>query len=123
MCKGPLCKGLVQPASSFDKATQRAGGLRAYCKKCDSVAAKRRNNEFIKKVSSDSMSGEEAAGERRCTTCGDVKPVTEFDAKKGARSGHATMCKDCRFWQRRFRAAIKKPRKRWLAAQRSPVLH
>ena len=43
---------------------------------------------------------------RKCTTCGQVKPLTEFCRDKAYRSGHKRLCLDCsaryqREWRRR----------------------
>lgn len=45
-------------------------------------------------------------GEKRCTACGIVKPVTEFSANRRRRDGRSTDCLECRAESIRMRRAL-----------------
>lgn len=67
VCKGPLSKGLVHPASSFHRDAQKGGGLWHFCNKCSSMNIKQRKS-FVTKVPDECEAAKgEAAGKRRCT--------------------------------------------------------
>ena len=34
--------------------------------------------------------------EKKCNTCGEVKPLSEFSTQKQCKDGHTSDCKDCR---------------------------
>lgn len=87
--------GEVKPISDFNKQKRASDGLQRYCKECQKAVKKewyKANREEDTKQ--DIIDIEE--GFKRCSRCGEVKPITEFYSCKSSKDGLYSYCKDCR---------------------------
>lgn len=74
----PRCNDLL-PFEAFGKNSTKANGLNTYCIPCFKIIKMMaKKKEIVKKD-----------GEKKCTRCGEVKPLSEFYSIGG-------MCKPCR---------------------------
>ena len=83
----PHCNELL-PLDMFVKNASKKNGVSAYCISCDKIvkkirAIKRKEEEII------NSSNRSKLKEKKCTRCGEVKPISEYYKTGG-------MCKKCR---------------------------
>ena len=91
----PDCRE-VKAANEFGSNRRSTDGLAAYCKPC----LRRRNNSYY--VAKRAAEGREVRhrikvpGAKRCATCGEIKPLTDFHRSAGQPDGYNCYCKPCR---------------------------
>lgn len=85
-CPGCCAKGETLPADEFDLDPTKPDGLAELCKECvsfnSSPASKAKNKPQIT--------------EKKCNTCGLVKPIGEFHRKAYNKDGYNFQCKACK---------------------------
>ena len=76
----------VKPLSDFYRETRRRDGHTAYCRDCSKKAAKKWRD-----------ANPESTGRhpRRCSHCGEAKPLEDFYRAKNGPEGRQRWCKDC----------------------------
>ena len=91
----PDC-GQLQPTAAFGRNRRNSDGLASYCKPCFRL---RTNAYYVKKRAA--MGREvrhrvQTPGAKRCASCSEVKPVTEFHRARSQSGGYNCYCKTCR---------------------------
>ena len=97
-CAEKRCRdcGQTKPASDFGQNRERPDGLAVYCKLC----FRRRANEYY--VNKRAAEGREVRhrvqipGAKRCASCSEIKPLTEFHRARSQSGGYNCYCKTCR---------------------------
>lgn len=85
------------PIDEFTKNRRNRDGLAFYCRTCRNVRdeASRRKRLGPRKYRVRPRDVVVPDGHKWCPECDEVKPLSEFPANKGARSGYMTYCKPC----------------------------
>jgi hypothetical protein len=95
MKRCPDC-GEVKPDTEFGGNAARPDGLAFYCRACSRVRA---NAHYRKKQASLGRTVRDRVtvdGAKRCATCDEVKPVSEFHRSPRQSGGYNCYCKPCR---------------------------
>jgi hypothetical protein len=88
--------GLTKSTAEFGRNRERPDGLAVYCKPC----FRRRANEYYEKKRR--AEGREVRhrvqvpGAKRCASCSEIKPLTEFHRARSQSGGYNCYCKTCR---------------------------
>lgn len=92
----PDC-GVTKPASEFRRNTARPDGLSFYCRECfssrDKAGYRRRQARKGKTVRERVPVPD---GHKRCPTCGEIKPLSEWPRNRQSRDGYGSYCKACK---------------------------
>jgi len=84
------CKEIYLATAEYFQHDKRGrGGLRAFCKQC--ICA-----EYESKHPNAKPRYEVPEGMKRCSTCGELKPPSEFFQDKNKRDGYRYDCKSCK---------------------------
>lgn len=91
--------GEVKSPEDFVKDKRNADGLGAHCRVCQGKMKKAWKEKQEKVVGPREAKILEAlaAGEKKCTKCGVVKPLSEYHADKRSSDGHYSHCRDCHY--------------------------
>ena len=81
--------GLIKPLDEFHRDDRRPDGRKGRCRTCSGVTGVGRGNTPRHRP-------DPGATEKRCTGCGLVKPVTQYDRRAASYDGLNSRCKDCR---------------------------
>jgi 5-methylcytosine-specific restriction endonuclease McrA len=81
----------IKPVSAFSKQKSRKDGHQIYCKVCH----KQYSTTYIK-ANEDHILQRNLPEQKRCTKCGEVKPLDEFALRKGQKDGRRNECKACK---------------------------
>lgn len=136
-CK--MC-GEVKPLYEFHRSKNHLGGKAPFCKKCAGVAAKkwyeenrdktnrqRRKRIVVEKIKVNGV----LVDAKKCTKCGEVKPLDEFYRDKKGIGGRLPRCKVCmreniekqreayRKWYRRNKEKHAKAMRGWVEKNRA----
>lgn len=95
--------GKILPLSEFYKDKNGKYGVKYCCKKCWNKAQWQYQKKTAKK-----SEPEIPAGYKKCSCCGEVKPLSEFWVNKNLKGGHETQCKDCLNKKRKEKRAEKR---------------
>jgi 5-methylcytosine-specific restriction endonuclease McrA len=85
--KGCTICGEVKPLSAFANDRSKCDGLRTPCRVCDGRSRRRERSTEWLRLSADGL--------KRCSTCKQVQPVTNFGSHKERRDGLACRCREC----------------------------
>lgn len=102
-----LCKSCdtSKKLSEFNTDRSTKDGLNFYCKAC--VSARRRkyrseNREHFRKINRESLErrrkesyGEVTLSEKKCSSCGEVKPANEYNRNRYSSHGIDSKCRVC----------------------------
>ena len=78
--------------TEFHKQTKSSDGLRSRCKPCTKEIRKKRVARYIQYRKDYKLN----ISKKVCTTCDEVKPMSEFQRKKRTFDGRAARCKECK---------------------------
>lgn len=83
--------GEVKPLSKFYRNRNAPDGRHSWCRSCQRPGIEERHD--ARRAEAAELA---TLGLRRCTACGEVKPVSEFGRDAGNRDGLHLNCKSCR---------------------------
>lgn len=116
--KVKYCKGCDQtkPIDQFGKSIRMKDGIAFYCFVCD----RRRQAEYYhrakhrrREIARQRAAAGNASGKlKRCKTCGNLKPYSEFYARNDSGDGKSAHCKKCMQTYARFYYGELRHRKR-----------
>lgn len=86
--------GRELPISEFYARAGAKDGLQTICKDCHNAATKRCHDK-AKAQAHIEKSLQEACDMKRCSKCGETKPLSDFYKDKKASDGHQSWCKHC----------------------------
>lgn len=87
------CKA-VKPSDDFTKSSKSKTGLASQCREC----TKETRDNSKKKVS---ILPKITVTEKKCSKCGTIKPIDNFDKQISSKTGYRSSCKDCRSTMRK----------------------
>ncbi|MEU4658644.1 endonuclease VII domain-containing protein [Streptomyces sp. NPDC023723] len=87
-----------KPRAAFARNKAMRDGLQAYCREC---AAAYHQERQVAKGRNVRPRVEVPDGHKRCRTCGEIKPHSEWTRNRTASDGLATLCKSCKAAQGR----------------------
>jgi hypothetical protein len=113
--------GQIKPLSEFGPSGDRPHGHISWCRSCrhDHYIAtnpqRQRATDALKARHKQRWEASEdyqlvQAGQRRCKTCNEVRPLTQFSHHPHCMAGHAYYCKSCDFERRKKAGYSKKPK-------------
>lgn len=116
--------GEVKPLTEFARSTRELHGHISWCRPCrhDHYIAtnpqRQRATDALKARHKQRWEASEdyklvQAGQRRCKTCNEVRPLTQFSHHPHCMAGHAYYCKSCDFERRKkagYSKKLKNPR-------------
>lgn len=104
MIKCTKCDELKN-SQDFAKDKYKKSGLKSCCKKCISIADKKRNSlkpqSILTKINNKKNIELLKKGNKKCTSCGSVKPISEYKKRKDTTTGLRAKCNDCVYEQRK----------------------
>jgi hypothetical protein len=83
--------GETKPVSDFSRASGNRDGCGYFCKACSQQYAK----SYHRKLAARRRSEIPRVRTKRCSKCGDEKPVSEFFKAIGKLDGYRALCKEC----------------------------
>ena len=81
-----------KPLMEFNKQRVKKDGLRLTCRKCD---GERRIKYRLENKERNKGRDVTVGPPKKCTKCGELKPLTEFSKGRGAPDGLNSWCKKC----------------------------
>jgi ribosomal protein L32 len=109
----PRCRE-VKPHSAFHRNRRAKDGLQTYCPPCSNEVRREyehRNAPELAARRDERLARAAVTGEKRCTKCGEGKPVVEFYRHRGTSDGRATYCILC----------VKADRRAWVESNADKV--
>lgn len=91
----------VKPLRDFNKSRENRDGYTYYCKDCNRAIKKESREKQIMVNRIRYENGAEVQGRKRCTSCGDLKSISEgFYRNAATKDGYTVYCKDCQYEKR-----------------------
>ena len=88
----PEC-GKIKPAGEFYKTIHQSSGRSSWCKECTRNA--RRNRYYAQKIERIKKGGRGVTATKRCSKCGEVKPLEEFRRDRSRKLGRFSQWREC----------------------------
>jgi hypothetical protein len=88
--------GVTKPVAEFGRNRERPDGLAVYCKPC---FRDRSNQYYEKKRAAQGRQVRrrlQVPGAKRCASCDEIKPLTQFHRARSQSGGYNCYCKTCR---------------------------
>lgn len=80
----PKCRSVKSLVDDFYKSSSKGHGVDSYCKMCKKSAYAQRKNKTKLQIS-----------KKKCTLCGKVLPVSNFNKRQSSADGKTSECKKC----------------------------